>query len=77
MTNIFPKFGLKFPIWKHLLRKGVGLAQLEPKFHRTKLEKNCLFFKLLDLTAFVSGKITSVYCHILEIFGAKRHFFAI
>ena len=29
------------------------------------------------LTAFVSGKITSVSCHILEILGQKRHFFAI
>ena len=52
---------------KHLLRKGGGLAQIEPKFRRTKLEKSCLFFKLLDLTALVSGKITSVNCQILEI----------
>ena len=28
-----------------------------------------VYFKLLDLTALVSGKITSVYCQILEILG--------
>ena len=42
-----------------------------------KLEKSCLFFKLLELTALVSGKITSVYCQIFEILGQKRHFFVI
>ena len=56
-------------------RRGNG--PIRPKFHRTKLEKSCSFFKLLDLTALVSGKITSVYCQILEILGQKRHFFAI
>ena len=40
-------------------------------------KKSCLYFKLLDLTALVSGKITSVYCQIFEILGQKRHFFAI
>ena len=55
--------------YKHLLRKGGGCAQLEPKFHRTKLEKSCLFFKLLDLTALVSDKINSVYCQVLDILG--------
>ena len=33
-----------------------------------------LFFKLLDLTAFVSGKITSVYSPIMEILGQKVTF---
>ena len=42
----------------------------------TKLAKSCLFFKveLSDLTALISGKITSVYCLFLEILGQKCHF---
>ena len=39
---------------KHLWRKGVGFAQEEPKFHRTK--KSCLFSKLLYLTALYLAK---------------------
>ena len=56
-------------------RRGIGPIRTE--ISRTKLEKSCSFFKLLDLTALVSGKITFVYCQILEILGQKRHFFTI
>ena len=54
-----------------------GMFPIKTEFQRTKLEMSCLFFKFLDSTALVSGKITSVYCLVLEILGQKCHFFDI
>ena len=46
---------------KHLLRKGRDVPSKNRNF---TVEKGYLFFKLLDLTALVSGKIASVYLSI-------------
>ena len=56
-------------------RRGIGPIRAEISPY--KIRKKLFIFRLLALTALVSGKITSVYCQILEILGQKRHFFAI
>ena len=56
-------------------RRGIGPIRTEISPY--KIRKKLFIFKLLDLTALVYGKITSVYCQIFEILGQKRHFFAI
>ena len=69
---------LLMSLWKASVTKRRGIGPIRTEISPYKIrKKKCLFFKLLDLTAFVSGKITSVYCQIWKILGQKRHFFAI
>ena len=69
---------IQFDIYKSTCYEKAWDWQIRTEISPYKIRKKDVFFsKLLDLTAFVSGKITSVYCQILEILGQKRHFLAI
>ena len=76
-SEIYAYCPIKIKCHKHLLRKGGEFGTIRAEISPYKIRKSCLLFKLLDLTALVSGKITSIYCQILDILGQKRHLFAI
>ena len=68
-------------IGKHDLKASVrntrGMCPKRTEMSTSKIRNKLLIFKLLDLTALVAGKITSVYCLIFDILGQNVIFFAI
>ena len=60
---------------KHLLRKGVGLAQEEPKFHHTKLEKKLFIFQIVRFNSICIWQ--NYFCILPNFgdFGAKTSLF--
>ena len=49
--------------------------QKEPKFHPTKLEKKLFIFQIVRFNGICIWQNYSVYCPILEIWGAKTSLF--